>query len=213
MGVVLGKAADAEQAVESPVKLVAVNQAQFSHPHGEIAVAVYVALVDEDAAGAVHRLNRVRFVVNRREIHVVAVMIPVTGLFPQVAAQDCRRADFVIFRFVMQFIPEFEQRLAENHAFCVEEREARAFFVEAEQVELLAQFTMVALFRFSQHVQICVQVVFLFKSRAVNTLEHLIVFIAAPVRAGNGQQLEGFDPARRFAVRSCAQIDEIALAV
>ena len=172
-----------------------------------------VALIYEDTAGAVHRLNRVRFVVDSREVHIIAVMIPVTGLFPQVAAQDRRRADFVVFRFIVQFIPEFEQRLAENHAFCVEEREARAFFVEAEQVELLAQFTMVTLFRFSQHVQICIQVVFLFESRAVNTLKHLIMFIAAPVRTGHRQQLKSFDPARRFAVRSCAQIDEISLAV
>ena len=211
VGIILSEAADTEQAVEGTVEFVTMDEAQFSHPHGEIAVAVDVALAR--TARAVHRFDGVRFVIDGGEIHVFTVMIPVTGLFPEMTAQDGRRADFIVFGFIVKFIPEFEQCLAKDHAFGVEEREARAFFVEAEQVELFAQFTMIALFGFFQHVKVIVKVGFLFKSRTVNTLEHLVVFITAPVGTGNGLQFEGFNGARGSRMGAGTEIDEIALTV
>jgi hypothetical protein len=62
VSIVLSEAADAEQAVEGPVEFMAMDEAEFSHAHREVAVAVDVALIDEDAARAVHRFDGVRLV-------------------------------------------------------------------------------------------------------------------------------------------------------
>ena len=213
VSIVLSEAADAEQAVEGPMEFMAMDQAEFSHAHREVAVAVDVTLIDQDAARAVHRFDGVRLFIDGREIHVVAVVIPVAGLFPEVTVEDHRGHDFVVIGFIMEFMPEFKQVVAQDHSLGMEEREARAFFVEAEQVELFAQFTMVALFSFFHHLQVFIEFRFLFKSGPVNTLEHLVVFIAAPVSTGNGAQLEGLDGTGRSAVRAGTEVDEVALAV
>ena len=197
MGVVLSEAADAEQAVEGTVEFVTMDQAEFSHAHGEITIAVDIALIDQDAAGAVHRFDGIGLFIDGGEIHVIAVVIPVAGLFPEVTVEDQRCHDFIVIGFVMEFMPELEQVIAQDHSLGMEEREARAFFVEAEQVELFAQFAMVAFFSFFHHLQVFIEFRFLFKSGTVNTLEHLVVFITAPVSAGNGTQFEGLDGACR----------------
>ena len=213
MGVVLSEAADAEQAVEGTVEFVTMDQAEFSHAHGEITIAVDIALIDQDAAGAVHRFDGIGLFIDGGEIHVIAVVIPVAGLFPEVTVEDQRCHDFIVIGFVMEFMPELEQVVAQDHSLGMEEREARAFFVEAEQVELFAQFAMVAFFSFFHHLQVFIEFRFLFKSGTVNTLEHLVVFITAPVSAGNGTQFEGLDGACRSAVRTGTEVDEVALAV
>lgn len=131
--IVLSEAADAEQAVEGPMEFMAMDQAEFSHAHREVAVAVDVTLIDQDAARAVHRFDGVRLFIDGREIHVVAVVIPVAGLFPEVTVEDHRGHDFVVIGFIMEFV-KFKQVVAQDHSLGMEEREARAFFVEAEQV-------------------------------------------------------------------------------
>ena len=55
--VVLREGAYAHEAVERAGTLVAVDKAEFGHAYRQLAVAVDVALIDEDAAWAVHRLN------------------------------------------------------------------------------------------------------------------------------------------------------------
>lgn len=201
---------DAEQA-EGPVEFMAMDQAEFSHAHREVAVAVDVALIDQDATRAVHRFDGVRLFIDSREIHVVAVgVIPVAGLFPEMTVEDHRGHDFVVIGFVMEFMPEFEQVVAQDHSLGMEEREARAFFVEAEQIELFAQFTMVALFSFFHHLQVFIEFRFLFKSGPVNTLEHLVVFIAALSKRRQRCALEGLDGTGRSAVRAGTEVDEVA---
>ena len=128
-------------------------------------------------------------------------------------AEDRRCADFIVFGFRMEFIPEFQQCLTEYHAFSMEEREARAFFVEAEEIHLLAQFAMITFFCFFQHVEIVFQFRFLFESCPINTLEHLVVFITAPVRACYSLQLKGLDSACRSCMRPSTEVNEVALAI
>ena len=213
MGVVLSEAADAEQAVEGTVEFMAMDQAEFSHAHREVAVTVDIALIDQDAAWAVHRFDGVRLIIDGCKIHIVAVMIPVTGLFPEMTVEDHRRHDFIVIGFVMEFMPEFEQVVAQDHSLGMEEREARTFFMETEQVELFTQFAVVAFFGFFHHLQVFIEFRFLFKSGPINTLKHLVVFIAAPVSTGNSAQFKGLDSTGRSAVRASTEVDEVALAI
>ena len=64
VGVVLGEVAHAEEAVQHAAHLVAVHLAQLGHAQRQVAVAAPAALVDEQAAGAVHGLHRERLPVD-----------------------------------------------------------------------------------------------------------------------------------------------------
>ena len=72
---------------------------------------------------------------------------------------------------------------------------------------------MVAFLRLFQHGEVSFHFVFLRERRAVNAGKHLVVLVAAPVRAGNAHQLERLDFARGRKVRSLAKVHEISLLV
>ena len=113
----------------------------------------------------------------------------------------------------MQLAPEILQLIADHHAFCMEKRESRAFLLDTEQIEFLAQFSVVAASRFLQHRQISVQVSFLFKRCSVNPLQHLVLFAATPIGAGKALQLQRLDPTGRRQMGTGAQIGEITLCI
>ena len=56
VGIVLGEAPDAEQAVERAGQLMTVHQTQFAHPQGQIAVGMRLTGVDQHTAGVVYIL-------------------------------------------------------------------------------------------------------------------------------------------------------------
>ncbi len=64
--VVLGEVAHAEEAVQHAAHLVAVHAAELGHAQRQVAVGAPAALVDEQAAGAVHGLHRVGLLVDLR---------------------------------------------------------------------------------------------------------------------------------------------------
>ena len=59
--------------------------------------------------------------------------------------------------------------------------------LNAEQIQLLAQQAMVALGRFFQPRKVRVQILLREERRAVDALQLRILFVAQPVRAGQGQ--------------------------
>src|SRR6266851_2982824 len=69
---------------------------------------------------------------------------------------------------------------------------------------------MVALLRFLDAGQIGVEILLREKRRAVDALQLLIFFVAEPVRAGNVEQLEGFDLSGRRQVGTAAEILKLA---
>ena len=72
---------------------------------------------------------------------------------------------------------------------------------------------MVPLFGFLKHVQVAFEI-FLFRpGRAIDTLQLLILRIAAPVSASNLHEFEMFEFAGRWHVWPTAKVNEIALAV
>ena len=213
VGVVLSEAADTEQAVEGTGQFMTVNEAQFADAQRQFFIGMGFVGIDQHAARAVHRFDSIVFIVDLGEVHVFFVMIPVTGSFPEFAVHDHRGHDLLIAVAAMNFAPVVDEQVADDHALGEEEREARTVFAEHEQAELFAQFTMVALFGFFHHLQIVIEFGFLFKSRPVDTLEHLVLFIAPPVSTGDGLDLKGFDAACRFAVRTGTEVVEVALAI
>ena len=81
-------------------------------------------------------------------------MIPMAGLFPELAVQNYRCFDFLIAIPAMHFPPVLNQLIANNHAVWMEERESRPFLVQTEQIQFFAQLAVIAFLRLFQHVQI-----------------------------------------------------------
>ena len=72
---------------------------------------------------------------------------------------------------------------------------------------------MVALFGFLDAVQVGVEIFLLGPGRAVDPLQHLVLGVAAPVRAGELGQLEHAQLAGRRHVRAAAEVGELAFRV
>jgi hypothetical protein len=82
-----------------------------------------------------------------------------------------------------------------------------------EEIELLAETAVVALFGLFEHVQIGILIFLSGPGRAVDALQHLVLRVAAPVGTGHLHQLEDLELAGRRHVRATAQVGEITLAI
>ena len=99
-------------------------------------------------------------------------------------------------------------------ALAVPEDDARALFLEMEQVHLAAEPAVVALLGFRQHVQVGVELRLVGPGGAVDAGQHRVVAVAAPIGAGDLHQLEGVaDLAGRGHVRAAAKVEPVALRV
>ena len=85
--------------------------------------------------------------------------------------------------------------------------------VDVEKLEFLAEATVVALLRLFGADQRLLQLFLRRESGAVDTLELLVLFVAAVIGAGDVQQLESLDLRRVTDVRPGAEIDELAVLI
>jgi len=215
VGVVLGEVAHAEEAVEDAAHLVTVHLAELGDAHRQVAVRTPAALVDKQAAGAVHRLHRVRVPVDLGEVHVVLVVLPVAAAFPELAAQDLGRAHLVVAGAHVLGAPVVDHRVPDAHALGMEEGEAGALVVEAEQVEVTADAAVVALAGHLEGLEMRRQRLLRRKGGPVDAGEHGVALVAAPIGAGDTRQLEGAlaEASRARQVRTAAEVGEPALRI
>src|SRR5260370_26979104 len=107
-----------------------------------------------------------------------------------------------------------DQSLEDGPALGVPEHHARAFLLEMEQVELAAEFAMVALLGFLDLPQVSVELFLLRKCRAVDARQHRIVAVTTAIRARDLHQLEGVtDLAGRGHMRAAAEREPVALEI
>ena len=211
MGVVLREAANSKQPVEHAGALVAVHRSQFAETHRKVAVAALPVRVNQDVERAVHRLELVFGVVqlHPRE-HVRDVKVGVAGGLPQVEARDVRRVDQRITALqILVAHPVFEL-FADDAALGMEEDQAGAGqFLNAEQVQFLAQLAVVAFLGLFDLFEVLVQVLLGKERGSVDALQLLVVFVALPVGAGDRKQLERLDLRSVGNVRAAAEVDEV----
>jgi len=83
-----------------------------------------------------------------------------------------------------------------------------------EQIELLADFTVIALLGFFEPVQVGIELLLVGPGRTVDALQHLVVRVATPVGAGHFHQLETLAQlAGTRQMRSAADIEPVPLAI
>ena len=212
VGVVLGKAAHAQQAVHDAGALVAIDGAELAEAHGQIAVGLERVLVDEDVERTVHGLHAIFGVVQLHGgEHVLRVVAVVAGGLPEVGAGDVRSEDQrVAAAEVLVAHPVFHL-LADEAALGMPEDEAGAGeLLNGEQVELLAEQAMVALLGLFELVEVVVELLLGVERGAVDALELRVLFVAQPVGSGDVEQLEGLDASGGRDVRAAAEVGELA---
>ncbi len=81
-------------------------------------------------------------------------------------------------------------------------------FLNAEEIEFLAELPVVAFLRFFQSGEVFVEFLFGEPGGSVDALQLLVLLVALPVGAGDRQQLERLDFRRVRDVRTAAEVDE-----
>ena len=212
VGVVLRKAAHAQQPVQHARALPAIDGAELGQPDGQLAVAAQRRLVNQDVAGAVHGLQLVGdvFVFHGGE-HVLAVVVEVAGGLPQVLPQHVRGIDQIVTAPQQLLAQPVFHQVTNDAALGMPEDQPRAgFFLNAEEVEFLAELAMVAALGFFQLVQVVVKLGLRGEAGAVDALHLRVAFFAFPIGAGDAQQLERLDEFGRGDVRAQAEVNELA---
>ncbi len=82
-------------------------------------------------------------------------------------------------------------------------------FLNAEEIELLAELAMVALLRFLDLGQVLVEFLLREPGCAVDALQLLVLLVALPVGAGDRKQLERLDFRSVGEMRAAAEVDEV----
>ena len=114
--------------------------------------------VNKHTARAVHRLDSVVFIINYSCVHIFFVVIPVSASFPKLSVKDNRCLNLYVAGFLMNFSPEINKCVFNNHALWKEEWESRTLFKKAEKLKFLAKFSVVTFFSLFNHIKVCFKV-------------------------------------------------------
>ena len=194
-------------------RFVAMAGTELAIAQRQLTVGAQVGIEYLDVAWAVHRLHGVVAILGRGREHVVLVVLPVTGLFPEGLVEDLRAAHFLVTVVAIHLAHVLLDFLPDRPALGVPEHQARRLVLHVEQVVLLAEAAVIALLGLFQHVQVGVQIFLLGPGGAVDALQLLVAVVTTPVGASHLHQLEDFELGGCRHVRAAAEVDEIALAV
>ena len=213
VGVVLRDVPHAQEPVQRAARLVAVHQPHLRVADRQVAVGAARVLVELDVRRAVHGLQAHGPLLDLREVHVVAVLLPVARLLPQLDVVEDRRLDLAVAAREVLRAPQLREAVPDDHPVRLPERHARRQLGEHEQVQLAPQLAVVARAGLLEPLEVGLEVLGGVERGAVDAGEHLAARVAAPVRAGEREQLERLDPARGRRVRAAAQVGERAVGV
>ena len=209
---------DADQSVHLAGILVSEQRRGLSEAHRQIAVgagAVQKYLVLERTGHRTQREAFLGFVVGISEHkHAVEVVIPVAGDLVQLALGHKRGLGEQIAAPLFLVLHPALQGLDHARALRQQDGQPLPDHVHGREIfQLPAELVVVALFGLLHRFEIGVQLVLGGECRAVNALEHFILLAAAPVGAGDAQQLIRLDAARIREVRAGAEVDKFALLI
>ena len=215
VGVVLGEGADPHQPVERARGLVPVARAELGHAVRQVAVAGDALAEDLDVAGAVHRLEREdAAVLGLGGEHVLAELVPVPRVLPQRAVDQLRRLDLLVAGGGEAAADVALEDAVDGPALRVPEDAARGLLLDVEQPELAPEPAVVAALGLLEAVEMRPELLLVAPRGAVDALQHLVARIAAPVGAGDLEELEAAaDMAGRRQMRAAAEVEPSALAV
>src|SRR3954451_5437711 len=135
-------------------RLWALREAGLGVADRQVAVRAALVLVYLHVRRAVHGLEAHRPALDVREVHVVAVHRPMARLLPQLDVVEDRRLDLAVVAARVLLAPEGRQLVPDRHPVRLPERRAGRQVAELEELELRAQFAMVAGARLLEQLQV-----------------------------------------------------------
>jgi hypothetical protein len=140
---------------------------------------------------------------HHRRVHRVFVVRVMPAGAVEVQVRDFGRAHMLVARLEFLVQNKLFQHAADGRAFRQQHRQSAAHFRrDQKQPQLASQLAVVAPLCLLQTVQVVVQLLLGEKRRAVDAREHLVAFVAAPIRACQREQLEVLYLARVLEVRT-----------
>ena len=94
-----------------------------------------------------------------------------------------------------------------------EDKAGAGDFLDAEEIELFAEHAVIARLDLFKVLEVGVEVLGVEEGGSVDALELLVLFVAEPVGAGDGHDLEGLDAAGGGDVRAAAEVGEASVFV
>ena len=162
---------------------------------------------------AVHGLEAHLVALDVREVHVLAVHVPVAGLLEQLRAVEDRRVDLAVAAVGVLLAPQVGQLVPDRHPVREPERRAGRELGEHEQLELLAELAVVAGAGLLEPLEVLGELLLRRERGAVDAGEHLALGVAAPVGAGDRGELERLGATGPGRMRAAAEVEELAVAV
>src|SRR5665213_3187400 len=205
MGVVLGHAAYAREPVHDAGLLVAIDRTELEVAQRQIAITALTRLEDQRVEGTVHRLQVVlRAAVEfHGRIHRFGEPVEVTRDLEELGLGDVGRVDEVITRDLVTLARVLLHHSAHRAALGMKDGQSRSDLAgKGKQVQLLAEFAMIAQLRLGQLFEMRSQRRVALPGRAVDALQLRLLLIPAPVRPGDARQHEMSEARRRGDVRS-----------
>ena len=170
MRVILREATHTHDAMQGTRGLIAVTGAKLSQTQRKLAVALEPLIEYLYVTWAVHRLNCVIATFRLSGEHVVSVIAPVPGFFPQHTINHLRRTHFLVTVVALNTTHVLLKHLIDSPAIGVPEHHARRFFLGMEQIEALTDLAMVALLGLFDTLDISRQLLLISPSRAIHAL-------------------------------------------
>ena len=225
--VVLRHRAHPHQAVQRARAFRAMQPAELREAQRQVAIRALLGAIHERMPGAIHRLEPVPVMpsvgtgVDRmlvavgigREKHILAEIFPMSRRVEHLVLENQRRDDLVVAVAPVQPPHVVDERIKDDDALGQVERRARRDRIEDVQAHLAPELAMVALAGELDQLEMLLERFLAGERGAVDSREHRVVLVAAPIRARDAGQLECLQVARRRHVRSAAKIHPVALAV
>jgi len=145
MRVVLLEATNACEAGQCALRLVAVEHAKVSEANRQLLVRALAVLEHKAVGWAVHRLEGPRLVLSFKRKHVILVVLPVTGCFPEFCVKNVWGDDLLEPAHTVLLTDKVHEAVVQEGTLGKEEGTAGAELVEEEQVLLNPEPAVVAL--------------------------------------------------------------------
>ena len=210
----------ADQAVHLAGVLVAEQRGRFTKAHRQVSVraaAVQEDLILERAGHRTQSEALLRLILRvTHDEHAVEIVIPVAGDLIKLTLCHQRRLGEQIAVRLLGILDPALQELNDARALRKQDRKTLTDAIDRGEVfQLAAELVMVALERLCLLGQILIELVLLRERDGVNSLEHLALAVAAPIRAAALRQLDGvaLDAAGGVEMRAGAEVGELTLSV
>eukprot|EP01136_Pigoraptor_vietnamica_P037807 Opistho-1_new@106270 len=211
--VVLLEAPHAREARERTRQLVAMEDAKVGHAEGQLLVRPHAVVEHQAVAGAVHRLERKRLLLDLKFEHVLRIMLPVARRLPQLRVVHVRRDDLLEAALHILAPNQCNEFVVNAGPVRQEEAAAGAQLVEKVQLLLLANLAVVSLGRLLLQLLPLGELLGVRERNAVHALQRLGLSVAFPVRSRALCDHERLDPARVAHMGPAAKVDERTAAI